>query len=75
MRLLRLALVLTLALSIMPPTTVAQTLEQLWQQGNAAQAEKKYPEAERIWRQIIQLDPSSLLLLLESAIPTILIVQ
>ncbi|TRU06945.1 MAG: tetratricopeptide repeat protein [Microcystis sp. Msp_OC_L_20101000_S702] len=44
---------------IMPPTTVAQTLEQLWQQGETAQAQKKYPEAERIWRQIIQLDPNS----------------
>ncbi|NCR59397.1 MAG: tetratricopeptide repeat protein [Microcystis aeruginosa LL13-06] len=43
----------------MPPTTVAQTLEQLWQQGETAQSEKKYPEAERIWRQIIQLDPNS----------------
>ncbi|REJ51935.1 MAG: tetratricopeptide repeat protein [Microcystis aeruginosa DA14] len=44
---------------IMPPTTVAQTLEQLWQQGETAQAQKKYQEAERIWRQIIQLDPNS----------------
>ncbi|MCA2660349.1 MAG: tetratricopeptide repeat protein [Microcystis sp. M049S2] len=34
-------------------------LEQLWQQGETAQAQKKYPEAERIWRQIIQLDPNS----------------
>ncbi len=59
MKVVRLALVLTLALMIMPPTTVAQTLEQLWQQGETAQAQKKYPEAERIWRQIIQLDPNS----------------
>ncbi|MFM6630253.1 MAG: tetratricopeptide repeat protein [Microcystis panniformis] len=59
MKVMRLAWVLTLALMIMPPTTVAQTLEQLWQQGETAQAQKKYPEAERIWRQIIQLDPNS----------------
>jgi superkiller protein 3 len=59
MKVVRLAWVLTLALMIMPPTTVAQTLEQLWQQGETAQSEKKYPEAERIWRQIIQLDPNS----------------
>ena len=59
MKVVRLALVLTLALMIMPPTTVAQTLEQLWQQGETAQAQKKYPEAERIWRQIIQIDPNS----------------
>ena len=59
MKVVRLAWVLTLALTIMPPTTVAQTLEQLWQQGETAQAQKKYPEAERIWRQIIQLDPNS----------------
>ncbi|WP_430013404.1 tetratricopeptide repeat protein [Microcystis ichthyoblabe FBCC-A1114] len=59
MKVVRLAWVLTLALVIMPPTTVAQTLEQLWQQGETAQAQKKYPEAERIWRQIIQLDPNS----------------
>ncbi len=59
MKVMRLAWVLTLALMIMPPTTVAQTLEQLWQQGETAQSEKKYPEAERIWRQIIQLDPNS----------------
>ena len=59
MKVVRLAWVLTLALMIMPPTTVAQTLEQLWQQGETAQAQKKYLEAERIWRQIIQLDPNS----------------
>ena len=59
MKVMRLAWVLTLALMIMPPTTVAQTLEQLWQQGETAQAQKKYPEAERIWRQIIQLEPNS----------------
>ncbi len=59
MKVVRLAWVLTLALMIMPPTTVAQTLEQLWQQGETAQAQKKYPEAERIWRQIIQLEPNS----------------
>jgi len=59
MKVVRLAWVLTLALMIMPPTTVAQTLEQLWQQGETAQSEKKYPEAERIWRQIIQLEPNS----------------
>ncbi|GCE59560.1 serine protease [Microcystis aeruginosa] len=59
MKVVRLAWVLTLALMIMPPTTVAQTLEQLWQQGETAQAQKKYPEAERIWRQIIQLYPNS----------------
>ena len=59
MKVIRLALVLTLALMIMPPTTVAPTLEQLWQQGETAQAQKKYPEAERIWRQIIQLEPNS----------------
>jgi tetratricopeptide (TPR) repeat protein len=59
MKVMRLAWVLTLALMIMPPTTVAQTLEQLWQQGETAQAQKKYQEAERIWRQIIQLDPNS----------------
>ena len=59
MKVVRLALVLTLALMIMPPTTVAQTLEQLWQQGETAQSQKKYPEAERIWRQIIQLEPNS----------------
>ena len=59
MKVVRLAWVLTLALMIMPPTTVAQTLEQLWQQGETAQAQKKYPEAERIWRQIIQIDPNS----------------
>ena len=59
MKVMRLAWVLTLALMIMPPTTVAQTLEQLWQQGETAQSQKKYPEAERIWRQIIQLEPNS----------------
>jgi superkiller protein 3 len=59
MKVVRLAWVLTLALMIMPPTTVAQTLEQLWQQGETAQAQKKYQEAERIGRQIIQLDPNS----------------
>jgi superkiller protein 3 len=48
--------VLTLALSAAPATVRAQSLEQLVQQGNAAQAAKKWAESEAIWRKVIQID-------------------
>ncbi|MGE5659514.1 MAG: tetratricopeptide repeat protein [Actinomycetota bacterium] len=54
-----LVLVLTLSLTGMPQLAVAQTIEELFQQGNAAQSTGNYSQAESIWRRVIQLDPKS----------------
>ena len=48
-----------LALLLIPNVAVAETLEQLVQQGNAALEAKKYAEAEGIWRKVIQSDPNN----------------
>ena len=50
---------LTLALLLMPHVAVAETLEQLVQQGSAALEAKKYAEAEGIWRKVIKVSPSN----------------
>jgi superkiller protein 3 len=50
---------LTLALSVVPATALAQSIEQLFQQGNAAQAARRFPEAEAIWREVIQRNPKN----------------
>ena len=50
-------LLLTVALSAAPLTALAQSVEQLFQQGNAAQAAQRFSEAEAIWRQVIQRNP------------------
>ena len=54
-----LALVLTLSLAGMPQLAVAQTIEELFQQGNAAQEAENYSQAEAIYRRIIQLEPNN----------------
>ncbi|MEG4068139.1 tetratricopeptide repeat protein [Microcoleus sp. Pol11C2] len=54
-----LALVLTLSLAGMPQLAVAQTIEELFQQGNAAQKAENYSQAEAIYRRIIQLEPNN----------------
>jgi len=54
-----LALVLTLSLAGMPRLAVAQTIEELFQQGNAAQSAGNYTQAESIWRRVIQLYPNN----------------
>jgi len=54
-----LALVLTLSMAGMPQLAVAQTIEELFQQGNAAQEAKNYSQAEAIWRRVIKLDPNN----------------
>jgi superkiller protein 3 len=38
---------------------LAQTLEQFFAQGKAAQEAVNYTEAERIFRQVIQIDPDN----------------
>jgi superkiller protein 3 len=43
----------------MPKLAVAQTIEELFQQGNAAQEAKNYSQAEAIYRRIIQLEPNN----------------
>ena len=54
-----LALFLTLFLATIPQVAVAQSLDQLSQQSNAAQQAGKYSQAESIWRKLIQLDPNN----------------
>ena len=54
-----LALVLTLSMAGMPQLAVAQTIEELFQQGNVAQSAGNYTQAESIWRRVIQLDPNN----------------
>ena len=54
-----LALVLTFSLAGMPQLAVAQTIEELFQQGNAAQEAENYSQAEAIYRRIIQLEPNN----------------
>jgi superkiller protein 3 len=43
----------------MPQLAVAQTIEELFQQGNAAQKAENYSQAEAIYRRIIQLEPNN----------------
>lgn len=50
---------LMLASMIAPGRLVAQSLEEWVQQGNAALEAKNYPEAERVWRRVVQLDPKN----------------
>ncbi|WGV27865.1 tetratricopeptide repeat protein [Halotia branconii] len=52
------ALFLSLSLAITPQLASAQTtIEQLFQQGNAAQDAGKYPQAEAIWLRVLQINP------------------
>ncbi|MBD2122240.1 lipopolysaccharide assembly protein LapB [Trichocoleus sp. FACHB-262] len=54
-------LLLSLLLTATPHVAIAApSLEQLFKQGEAALEAKQYSEAERIWRQVIQLDPKLL---------------
>jgi len=41
----------------MSPAAVAQSIDQLIEQGSAAQASGKYTEAENIWRKVIEINP------------------
>ena len=54
-----LALLLTLSLAGMPQLAVAQTIDELFQQGAKAQIAGNYTQAESIWRRVIQLDPNN----------------
>ena len=54
-----LALVLTLSMAGMPQLAVAQTIEELFQQGNEAQEAKNYSQAEAIYGRIIQIEPNN----------------
>lgn len=48
-----------LFLATIPQLASAQTIEQLVQQGKAAQETQQYNEAERIWRRVIQKQPQN----------------
>ncbi len=54
-----LALVLTLSLAGMPQLAVAQTIDELFQQGIVALLTGNYTQAESIWRRVIQLYPNN----------------
>ncbi|NJR52182.1 MAG: tetratricopeptide repeat protein [Leptolyngbyaceae cyanobacterium CSU_1_3] len=50
---------LALALNVAPATVLAQSIDQLFEQVNAAQSAKQFSEAEAILRQILQRDPQN----------------
>ena len=52
-------IVLTVSLVATPYVGMTQSIEQLFQQGNQAQNEGRYREAESIWRQIISIDSNN----------------
>ncbi|RMH77617.1 MAG: tetratricopeptide repeat protein, partial [Cyanobacteria bacterium J007] len=51
--------VLTLSLLLIPQGVVAQSVEELFERGNTAQSERRYEEAERTWRRILEIDPNN----------------
>jgi len=54
-----LTVLLSLALATTPQLANAQTnIEQLFQQGKAAQSAGQYSQAEEIWRRVLQLNPN-----------------
>ncbi|MCW6038714.1 tetratricopeptide repeat protein [Spirulina subsalsa FACHB-351] len=53
-----LALVLSVSLVFAPQGLKAQTVEQLLEQGNAAQAQGRFTEAERVFRRVLQVEPN-----------------
>lgn len=52
-----LALLLTLSVAATSPAAVAQSIDQLFEQGIVAQADGNYFQAELIWRRVIEIDP------------------
>jgi tetratricopeptide (TPR) repeat protein len=53
-------ILLILAVAVTTRVVVAQeSVEQLWQQGNAAETAGKYDRAEEIWRKVIQINPKN----------------
>jgi len=54
-----LVLLLMLSLPTVSQIAVAQTTQQLVQEGNAAIAAGNYAQAETIWRQVLQREPSN----------------
>ncbi|QIZ71914.1 serine protease [Oxynema aestuarii] len=51
--------VLTLSLLLIPQGVVAQSVDELFERGNTAQSERRYEEAERTWRRILEIDPNN----------------
>ncbi|MEA5533437.1 tetratricopeptide repeat protein [Crocosphaera sp. XPORK-15E] len=52
-------ILLTVSLLATPQIGVTQTIDQLFDQANTAYDQGKYTEAERIFRQVIQIDPNN----------------
>ena len=53
-------LLITLVLATPPHIAQAQSVDQLLQQGSAAQAARNYAGAETIWQQVIRIDPTNM---------------
>ncbi|ACK71346.1 Tetratricopeptide TPR_2 repeat protein [Gloeothece citriformis PCC 7424] len=52
-------ILITLFLNVPPNPILAQNIDQLFEQGNAAQNEGNFTEAERIFRQVIKINPNN----------------
>ena len=50
---------LVVMLATVPNLAVAQSIDQLFQQGNAAQSALQYSQAEAIWRRVLQQEPKN----------------
>lgn len=56
---LTLACAVACLLTITPQPLLSQDIDQLYQQGNTAQSRGNFPEAENIFRQVINIDPDN----------------
>ena len=50
---------LTVALAVTPQASMAQTIDELFRQGNAAQSAGNYVQAEAIWRRVLREEPKN----------------
>ncbi len=53
------AWVLGLSLLLIPQVGVAQSVDELFERGNAAQSQGRYEDAEQTWRRVLQIDPNN----------------
>ncbi|USR91129.1 tetratricopeptide repeat protein [Phormidium yuhuli AB48] len=53
------AWMLGLSLLLIPQIGLAQSVDELFERGNAAQSEGRYEDAERTWRRVLEIDPNN----------------